>query len=171
MTLREKALSLLFPAILVLGAGISFSATVPADAPADMTTLTAFDALERPDSPNHWLVAPAAAGLEADAVAPLFAISATQLAQRWGDVLRQQPRTRIVAQSSDHLQIEAEQRSAWFGFVDRISFRAVPVDEETSTFFAYSRSLTGYWDMGVNRGRLTDWLEQLQQQASARTEP
>jgi uncharacterized protein (DUF1499 family) len=59
------------------------------------------------------------------------------------------------------LQIEAEQRSAVFGFVDRISARFVPLGADRSTLIAYSRSEVGYWDLGVNRSRLRDWLAML----------
>jgi uncharacterized protein (DUF1499 family) len=54
-----------------------------------------------------------------------------------------------------------------FGFVDRISCRAVPDGCDRSTLFAYSRSETGYWDLGVNRRRLRSWLAALE--ATVRT--
>lgn len=128
-----------------------------------MAEFTDLMTLERPTSPNNWLVGPAdapAAG-EFDAVAPAFNISASALAAAWQDLLKTWPRTRILGISADGLQVEAEQRSAIFGFTDRVSFRAVPIDQDTSSLFAYSRSLVGYWDIGVNRRRVTEWLEAL----------
>lgn len=122
-----------------------------------------FKSLRRPSSPNHWLVAPRDAdpSLRADVVAPVLAVPAPQLVRAWTVVVEDQPRTRLLAVSKDGLQVEAEQRSAVFGFVDRISFRAVPVDQDRSTFYAYSRSQVGYWDVGVNRRRLDGWIGQL----------
>lgn len=76
-------------------------------------------------------------------------------------LIQQQPRTSIVGISDDRLQVEAEQRSAVFRFVDKISFRAVPLGADQSTFFAYSRSQVGYWDLGVNRRRLIGWTAAL----------
>lgn len=118
-----------------------------------------FDTLQRPGSPNHWLIAPHGAPSQppADAGAPVFDVTPIRLSAAWQEVVRGQPRTTIVAVSDDGLRVEAEQRSALFGFVDKISFRAMPLDGGQSTYTAYSRSLVGYWDMGVNKGRLGDW--------------
>lgn len=139
--------------------------------PTDMTSFTDFDRLDRPSSPNTWLVAPAESvhSLHADAAAPEFEYRAVRLTEDWIRVLEQQPRTEIIAVSDDGLQVEAEQRSAVFRFVDRISFRAVPLGPGRSTFFAYSRSELGYWDLGVNRRRLDDWLAALQTLAGGAT--
>lgn len=130
----------------------------------EMHDFLEFDALRRPSSPNHWLVAPmdTDASLHPDAAAPGFQLPAERLAKAWVGVVEQAPRARILGISDDGLQVEAEQRSAWFGFVDKVSFRAVTLDQESSTFFAYSRSQTGYWDFGVNRKRLSGWVEALQ---------
>ena len=129
-----------------------------------MSEFLDFGDLRRPTSPNHWLVAPtdAAVSLHPDAAAPIFQLPAEQLARAWMDIVRRAPRTRITGLSADRLQVEAEQRSALFGFVDKVSFRAVAVSDQSSTFFAYSRSQTGYWDFGVNGRRLSDWVEALQ---------
>ena len=128
-----------------------------------MNTFTDFDRLSRPDSPNHWLVAPADAdqALHADDIAPVFDMPASRLAATWQQVVREQPRTQVIAVSADGLQVEAEQRSALFGFVDSISFRALPLDGERATFIAYSRSQVGYWDFTVNRRRLQAWVAAL----------
>jgi uncharacterized protein (DUF1499 family) len=67
----------------------------------------------------------------------------------------------------DGLQVEAQQRSAVFGFIDRISARFLPVAPERSTLIAYSRSLVGYWDLGVNRNRLQRWLTDLKKDVAA----
>jgi len=119
---------------------------------------TDFDTLQPPDSPNTWLVAPADfRPADPDETAPVFDVPAERLARAWVLVVRQQPRTN-VAVSDDGLQVEAEQRSAVFGFVDRISARFVTLSPDRSTLIAYSRSEVGYWDLGVNRRRLQDWL-------------
>lgn len=119
---------------------------------------TDFDTLQPPDSPNNWLVAPADfAPSHPDETAPVFDVPAERLARAWVLVVKEQPRTN-VAVSEDGLRVEAEQRSAVFGFVDRISARFVPLGPDRSTLIAYSRSEVGYWDLGVNRGRLQDWL-------------
>ena len=133
--------------------------------PPQMPEFTDFATLERPGSPNSWLIAPAgpsATSPRADARAPEFNISAKRLSEDWAAFIGQQPRTRILGISDDGLQVEAEQRSTVFGFVDKVSFRAVQLGGAQSTFYAYSRSQTGYWDLGVNRKRLQDWVAALQ---------
>jgi uncharacterized protein (DUF1499 family) len=130
--------------------------------------LTDFDTLQPPDSPNNWLVAPSDFGpARPDETAPVFDVSAERLAQAWIRIVDEQPRTDIVGVSDDGLRIEAEQRSAVFGFADRISARFVPLDPDHSTLVAYSRSEVGYWDFGVNRSRLRDWLSMLPAKLSA----
>ena len=130
--------------------------------------LTDFATLSPPDSPNNWLIAPLDfAPAHPDQTAPVVDVPAERLAQRWMRVVQQQPRTTILAVSKDGLQIEAEQRSAVFGFVDRISVRFVPLPPDRSTLIAYSSSGVGYWDLGVNRRRLQDWLSVLKAKTAA----
>ena len=115
--------------------------------------------------PNNWLVAPrSVVAAKPDQTAPVFDHSAGQVAKAWLEVIERQPRTAVLGISGDGLQIEAEQRSALFGFIDRISTRFVPLESGRSTVIAYSRSLLGFWDLGVNRSRLRRWLSDLTEQ-------
>jgi uncharacterized protein (DUF1499 family) len=124
--------------------------------------LTDFSRLTLPTRPNRWLMAaPRTIAAAPDEPAPEFEIAAERLAEAWTAVIKGQPRTRIIAVSADNLQIEAEQRSALFRFVDRISVRTIPLAAGRSTFAASSRAETGYWDLGVNRRRLRAWLREL----------
>ena len=124
---------------------------------------TDFSQLQRPSVPNNWLIAPAydAAALLSNSVATVVHSTPIELAATWRTVVEAQPRTRTIAVSDDGLRVEVEQRSALFGFIDRISFQALASDDGHATFYAYSRSQTGYWDLGVNRRRLTAWVEEL----------
>ena len=121
--------------------------------------------LKPPRMPNNWLVAPPhVVPAKPDQAAPAFDYSASQVAQKWLAVIERQPRTAVLGVAGDGLQIEAEQRSAVFGFIDRISTRFVPLESRRSTVIAYSRSLVGFWDLGVNRSRLRRWLSELAEQ-------
>ena len=129
-----------------------------------------FSTLERPSSPNTYLVAPETGvagyvGVPGDEAAPVVGVAAPALVDAWRGVVQSQPRTQVTFVSEDSLQIEAAQKSAVFGFVDRISFRALPLTDEQSTFIAYSRSESGYWDLGVNRSRLRQWTDAVREAA------
>lgn len=156
---------------LILGACATPADGAANTAMADQTDFTDFATLEPPSSPNAWLIAPAdlVAG-EPDEPAPVFSVPAAALAKEWVAIVEQQPRARVLAVSPDGLQVEAEQRSAVFGFVDKISARFIPLAAERSTLAAYSRAQLGYWDLGVNRQRLHDWLTQLEEQTSSEEE-
>ena len=136
---------------------VLFALALPATGAGMLTDL---DTLQRPTSPNTWLIAPSGSGA-VDDEAPELPVPAAHLAATWQQVVAAQPRSRVTVVSSDGLQVEAEQKSALFGFVDDVSFRAVPLDAGRSTYIAYSRSRVGYWDMGVNRRRLASWIGQL----------
>jgi uncharacterized protein (DUF1499 family) len=126
-------------------------------------------ALKPPRGPNSWLVAPPDFdAAQSDQRAPVFEEPAHQLASAWTAVVENQPRAAVLGISEDGLQFEAQQRSAVFGFIDRISTRFVPLASSRSTLIAYSRSQVGYWDLGVNRRRLRRWLSDLATQVERR---
>lgn len=85
----------------------------------------------------------------------MFGVDDKTLAETAGRILAATPRTEILARSPDGLQIEAAEHSRLFRFVDRISLRAVPLAGDRSALALFSRSLVGYWDLGVNRARVT----------------
>lgn len=161
-------LSVLRRLAFVLPVSAAAAAAPPAEtmttAAAKPTEFLDFAQLERPGSPNHCLIAPEANqfGLQADAPAAEFEVSPGELASAWLEIVRGEPRTTVVAVSDDGLRAEAEQRSAVFGFVDKISFQALALDGGRSSYVAYSRSQLGFWDIGVNKSRLVGWDAALQ---------
>jgi uncharacterized protein (DUF1499 family) len=137
----------------------SGTANMSQDVTAGVGRITNF---ERPSSPNAWLVAPVDFEPPPDAVSPVFDYPAAAVARAWIAIVNAQPRTRIVGISPDGLQVEAEQQSAVFGFVDMIRVQVLPLTAERCTLVALSRARVGWWDLGVNRRRLRAWLEALQ---------
>lgn len=127
---------------------------------------TNFATLVPPGSPNNWLVAPASFGpVTPDERAPTMEAPAERLVEIWIQIIHEQSRARVLAVSADGMQVEAEQKSALFGFTDRISLRILPAPAGRHTLVAYSRAEQGYWDLGVNRKRLREWLSMLQARA------
>jgi uncharacterized protein (DUF1499 family) len=151
---ESRALSLartaLIPFLLLIMSGCSFSAE-----PIDLRTV------ERTAAPHDALACPPGVCTgRADFESPVFEVDATHLLARAADVILKEPRTERVASDDALGQLVFVQRSRVFRFPDTVRVQAVAVDGGTSVIL-YSRSNVGYWDMGVNRARLRDWLAKL----------
>jgi len=118
-----------------------------------------FSQLQRPDSPNHWLVAPADFAVKPDAVAPVYALPASQLREAFTALLRAQPRVAIAAEHGDGLHAVAT--TAVFRFEDDVRVQFIALSPAQSTLAIYSASRVGDWDLGANRRRIEDWLARL----------
>ncbi len=119
-----------------------------------------FSTLKRPDSPNHWLVAPADFVHKPDTVAPEFVLPAQRLREQFIAMLRDTPRVEVVAQSADFLH--AVSTTALFRYQDDVRVQFIALSPERSTLAIYSASRVGYSDLGTNRRRIEDWLLRLQ---------
>lgn len=123
-----------------------------------------FTALERPSSPNTYLVAPDGfTPVRSDAEAPVLGMSAEKLKANWEAMVARQPSIEKVAESPDGLQIDYIQRTKLMHYPDWITVRFIPMpsDPETgdyATLAVYSRSVYGHSDMGANKARITKWL-------------
>jgi len=116
-------------------------------------------------SPNQYLVAPE--GLcqrdKPHRLSPVYDGSVEALRDRFLDVVRRQPRIEELPREKRRapLQYEFVQRTALLRFPDFISVRFIKLSEKTSGLAIYSRSKYGYSDLGANRARIDDWLDQL----------
>jgi uncharacterized protein (DUF1499 family) len=119
--------------------------------------------LERTGRPNDFLVCPEArCAAAADRLPPVLQLAAADQLRLWEEVVTASPRTRILQVNETELLIHAEQRSRLMRFVDTIVVRVIPAADGRSTFAAYSRSEVGYSDMGVNQGRLEEWIARVE---------
>lgn len=115
--------------------------------------------LVRTGRPNDWLICPpGACAAPVDEPAPVLAATPERLLEAWRAVIEAEPRTVVLAFDPAALRLVAQQRSRLFGFVDTIAVKVLPLPDGGSSFAAYSRSETGYWDLGVNAARLQAWL-------------
>ena len=119
-----------------------------------------FKTLQRPASPNHWLVAPADYAIRPDAAAPVFAVPAAALHGAFKTLVQQTKGAAIEAETVDGLHIVFT--SAVFSFKDDVRVYFIPLSPQQSTLALYSASRVGYWDLGANRRRVEDWLIRLQ---------
>lgn len=114
-----------------------------------------------PDSPNcvstqaedreHW-IAPLTFQQDPDSVLDVL-----------DEIVRRQPRTRVIERSPNYLYFEF--RSAFFRFVDDVEFCVEP---ESGRIHFRSASRVGHSDMGVNRARMELIRSEFQGTQSAR---
>lgn len=125
-----------------------------------------------PDDPAVWHVDPLTAGRaggansyfvapEGDRVSPIYTIDAATLAKAFDDFALAQPRVIRLAGGPEVRWTTYVQRSVVIGFPDYISVRAVDLGEGRSALAVYSRSRYGRRDFGVNRARMSAWLDAL----------
>lgn len=147
---------------VLLGVLLALAAPCGAAGPEfPMTGIAAWYAqLQRPASPNHWLVAPADFVVPPDAVAPVYAVPAPRLREAFIAMLRGLPRVAIIAEHADGVQ--AVVATAVFRFEDDVHVQFIARSPTQSTLAIHSASRIGYWDLGANRRRVGDWLARLQ---------
>jgi uncharacterized protein (DUF1499 family) len=123
-----------------------------------------FPTLVRRTTPNDALACPAdvCGAAKPDLQAPIFPVPADDLRRRLEAVVRGEPRSSpLPGGSEDDRRARIVQRSALLRFPDVIDVEIIAVDPTRSTVALYSRSVIGISDFGVNRARLTRWLDAL----------
>jgi uncharacterized protein (DUF1499 family) len=117
--------------------------------------------IQRPNSPNTALAAPADFSSKPDIVTPTYDVPAPQLYTDLLAVTAAEPRTFVTAKYEPQLQAQFVARSAWLNFPDLIVAQVTASGSGASTLALYSHSVYGYGDIGVNRARLVSWLAAL----------
>jgi len=112
--------------------------------------------------PNSFRLAPEGMQAEAaDGVAPVFAMTAGDLAAAFDRMALAQPRTRRLSGSAEAGFVTYVQRSRVFGFPDYVSVRFIDLPEGGASLAIWSRARFGSGDFGVNRARVENWLAAL----------
>jgi uncharacterized protein (DUF1499 family) len=124
-----------------------------------------FETLERPDTPNNWLVAPADFFIKPDVVTPVFQVPVSVLIDTVRSLVLQKKGAAIVEESPKALHVVTT--TPLMRFKDDVWALFIPVTERSSTLALYSSSRIGYWDLGTNRRRLKGWIERLQDEAGS----
>jgi uncharacterized protein (DUF1499 family) len=158
---RRPMLFVLIPLLVigVLAIGASIGIRRASDDPAEwhLDPLTA----PTPSTPNSYRVAPAGESIDRDADAPTFSVSVSELAAAFDTVALGDDRVEVLAGSASDGFVTYVQRSAFFAFPDYVSVRFIAADDGGSTLAVFSRSRYGKGDLGVNKKRVTRWLEEL----------
>lgn len=117
--------------------------------------------IERPASPNTALAAPADFSPKPDLVTPVYDVPAPRLYAAIRAVALAEPRTYAQIAYDDRLQAHFVARTKWMNFPDLITVQVLPRGADKAALVLWSRSVYGYSDLGVNRGRLEAWLAAL----------
>lgn len=142
-------------ASLLFLAGCSLDAGTDADS-MDLRTI------DRATTPNDALACPPnACKAKADFDSPVFAIAQKTLMDQIKRVIARQPRTELIASDSSLDQLVFVQRSKILGFPDTVWIQG-HVFQKRSSVIIYSRSNYGHSDFGVNRDRVSMWIDEIQ---------
>ena len=130
-----------------------------------MSKISDLHAVLRPASPNTCLSVPEGyrtASL-ADAVSPVFDLSAKELADHAVRLWSEEARVSLAERSSDDLQAHFIATTALMRFKDDIHCEFVDLGDGKSSVAIYSASRVGYSDLGTNRKRVEHWLNILRE--------
>lgn len=105
--------------------------------------------------PKHWK------RTDADMETPTFPVGVDRLREALVAVATREPRTETTALDEEAQQAAFVQRSAVLRFPDDITVQFEALSAERSTLGIYSRARLGYYDLGVNRERVSRWLHAL----------
>lgn len=120
----------------------------------------------KPETPNSYRVAPLSATATADDEAPVYRASVGELSAAFDAVALGDSRVEVLSGSADSGHVTYVQRSALFAFPDYVSVRFLEADDGASTLAVFSRSRFGQSDLGVNKKRVSRWLEELSSHVS-----
>lgn len=136
---------------------------------AGMADFIDFATLQRPSSPNTYLVAPDGLCQNAvpDRISPVFPHSARGLFSVLNERIAAQRRWVDLVADPERLRLKFIAKTKWLGFKDDIDIMVIAADAqagdgETGARMAiYSRSRVGYSDLGANRKRVDSFIESL----------
>lgn len=121
-----------------------------------------FAALERPASPNTYLVCDAdLTSAKPDRDAPHFALAPEGLRDIFLKIIVEEPRVTRAAADEASLHYAFVQRTALLRFADDVDVKFALAEESGSRVCVYSRSRIGWSDLGTNRKRVETWLSKL----------
>jgi len=128
-----------------------------------MSDFLDFQTLQRPKSPNTYLVAPAGFADQAspDEEGPIFFCSTDSLFSQVEALVAMRKDWRLKALDAQAGRISFIAVSKLFKFKDDVDIAILPSDGK-STLAVYSASRVGYSDMGANAKRVNDLLASLQ---------
>ncbi|WP_018146704.1 DUF1499 domain-containing protein [Henriciella marina] len=136
-----------------------------------MTQIVSFETLERPSTPNTYLVLPStlSSTAEADEKSPVFGEPAAALFKRVQMLVADQDNWEVVKTDEENMQLAVVAKTKLLKFKDDIAIRAFASDDgsQTSELAVLSRSRVGKYDFKANQKRVQSLLSQLKRNTAA----
>lgn len=133
-----------------------------------MSARVDFESLERPKSPNTYLVAPdgLCANASPDAPSPEFEDTPATCFAKLQAVIAGHKNWGVQHCDTPKMQIDLVAVTRVLKFKDDVAVRVLPDDTnpENSKLAVYSRSRVGYHDLGTNRKRVESLITELKKQ-------
>lgn len=130
-----------------------------------MSVRVDFESIERPGSPNTYLVAPEGLCVNAnpDADAPTFDLDPDALFAKVDSMLSDKPNWSVTHRDPAARQVDLVARTPLLKFKDDVAIRVLPdgANQGKSRLAVYSRSRVGYHDLGANRKRVESLIAEL----------
>ena len=121
-----------------------------------------FTNIKAPSSPNWYLMCPPGAKQpHCRGESPLYEVEVARLRSEFFEVVSAAPRAALIADAPALNRYRFIQKTRLFKFVDEITVEFVELGPQRSSIYIYSRSRSGWWDLGVNGRRVRRWLRQL----------
>lgn len=124
-----------------------------------------FRTIQRPGSPNTYLVAPQSLCVSAtpDAPSPVFLKTEDALFQAASRLVENRKGWSVTLRDDSARHLEAVATTKFLKFKDDVAIETHPAadDPEKSQIAIYSRSRVGYHDLGANRKRVEAILDDL----------
>lgn len=121
-----------------------------------------FQKLTLPKTKNYYLVCPAKyCNVTPSEISPIYPVSAEDLYNAFNQMISNEPRVNFVYAMPEQGQFQLVHKSMILGFPDDIAVQFIALSDTTSTLAIYSKSRYGVYDFGVNKSRVTQWLQQL----------
>ena len=132
-----------------------------------MTTPVDFETIERPDSPNTYLLAPEGLCKTAsvDEPSPSFDATPRALFDRVEALVGSYKNWSTETRDEAQLQLDLIAKTKLLKFKDDVAIRVLPDSStpEKSRLAIYSRSRVGYSDLGANRKRVQSLVAALKE--------
>ena len=121
-----------------------------------------FQKMVLPKFPNYYLVCPPNyCNVMPSMVAPVYPVSAEDLFNAFNQIVSQVQYVNFIYSMPEQGQFQLVAKSLVLHFPDDIAVQFIALSDTTSTLAIYSKSRYGFYDFGVNKRRIDQWLSEL----------